>query len=67
MSDKLLFTVPECAEVLAIGTSKLWEMVSEGVLESVTIGRARRVTRAELERFVSELTGETPANNGNGP
>jgi excisionase family DNA binding protein len=59
MSDKLLYTVPECVEALSIGSSKVWELIASGRLESVKVGRSRRVTREALERFVEELRTHT--------
>jgi len=52
---KLLFTVPEAAEMLGLGTTKVWELVMAGEIESVLIGRARRVSRQAIESFVSDL------------
>ena len=64
MSDKLLYTVPECVEALSIGSSKVWELIAAGRLESVKVWRSRRVTREALERFVEGLRtdahGEVP-------
>jgi len=55
MNDKLLYTVPECVDALSIGPSKVWELIASGRLESVKVGRSRRVTREALERFVEGL------------
>jgi excisionase family DNA binding protein len=52
---KLLFTVPEAAAVLGIGTSKVWELLHDGRLRGVKIDNRRLLTRAELERFVAQL------------
>ena len=44
--DKLLLSIPEAVQTLGIGRSKLYEMIAEGDLETITIGR-RRLIRAE--------------------
>jgi excisionase family DNA binding protein len=70
MSDKLLYTVPEAAAVLSLGDSKTWELISSGELESVRIGRARRIPRDALWRYVASLrTGDSDIVqvDGNGP
>lgn len=53
--DKLLFTVPEVAEMVGLGRSKLYELIAAGELESVRIGRATRVPASALIRFVEVL------------
>ena len=46
--------VPEVAEVLRIGRSRAYEMVAEGKIPSVRIGRSVRVNRKELDRWLEE-------------
>lgn len=50
----LLLTVPEAARMLAIGRSALYQLIWNGELTPVRIGRSVRFTPAELERFVAE-------------
>ena len=52
---RILLTVPEAANRLSIGRSKLYELVSEGQLATVKIGRAVRVPAREVERFADAL------------
>jgi excisionase family DNA binding protein len=58
MTEKLLLTVPEVAELLGLGKSKTYALIAAGELESVCIGRARRVPRDAVERFVEKLRTE---------
>jgi excisionase family DNA binding protein len=53
--ERLLYRVGEAAEMLGIGRSKAWELVSRGDLPSLKIDGARRVTRAALEDYVARL------------
>lgn len=46
-----LLTVEEAAEILRIGRTSLYELLKEGELRSLTIGRKRFLTRAEVARF----------------
>ena len=51
---KLLLTVTEASQVLAISRSKLYELLNSGHLPSVHIGRARRIRMKDVEDFVDE-------------
>jgi excisionase family DNA binding protein len=53
--DKLLLTPQEAAAVLSIGRTKVYELMESGLLESVTIGRCRRVPAEALAPFVEAL------------
>lgn len=44
--------VPEMAEFLRIGRSRAYELVADGEIPSVRIGRSIRVSRRELERWL---------------
>jgi excisionase family DNA binding protein len=44
--------VPEVAEVLRIARSRAYELVAEGEIPSVRIGRSVRVNRRELDRWL---------------
>ena len=45
--DKLLLTPVEAAQALGIGRSKLYELMSAGVVPSVRIGGCRRIASSE--------------------
>jgi excisionase family DNA binding protein len=53
--EKLLLTVEETAQRLSIGRTRAYELVLCGALESVKIGRSRRVPVEALESFVASL------------
>jgi excisionase family DNA binding protein len=53
--DKLLLTPAEAALCLGIGRSKLYELLSAGVIASVHIGNCRRIPTFALDAFVAEL------------
>ena len=55
MVDKLLLKPEEAAEVLGIGRSKFYELLTAGAIQSVRIGKCRRVPLAALEEYVSRL------------
>lgn len=51
---KLLLTVPQAADRLGVGRSLLYEMIRRGEVQSIRLGRARRIPVSALERFVRE-------------
>ena len=53
--DKRLFTVPQTQAMLGIGRTTLWNMVASGEIESVRIGRSRRITAEVIDQFVEGL------------
>lgn len=53
--NKLLLTVEEAAQRLAVGRTVMYRLVSSGAVESVHLGRLRRVPRERLDEFISTL------------
>jgi excisionase family DNA binding protein len=51
---KLLLTVTEASDALAISRSKLYELLNSGDLLSVHIGRSRRIRVKDVEDFVND-------------
>jgi len=56
----LLLTVERAAERLEIGRTKVFELMATGELESVLIGRARRIPADALRGYVQRLRGQQP-------
>jgi excisionase family DNA binding protein len=54
--DADLYRIEEAAQVLRIGRSKAYELIRSGELPVVRIGRAVRVPRAALEKWVAAQT-----------
>lgn len=52
---RLLLTVPEAAEALAISRSKLYELIAAGRVRSVRIDGSRLVPVEALETYVATL------------
>jgi len=55
--NKLLLTPAEAAEQLGLGRSTVYELLATGELESICIGRARRIPRDALDGYVARLRG----------
>ncbi len=50
----LLLTIPETATALSLSRTTVYELVRDGKLATVTVGRSRRVRVAALERFIDQ-------------
>ena len=59
--ETVLLKIPEVMERLAIGQTKVYELMSSGDLSSVKVGRSRRVRSDELERFICGLDATRPS------
>lgn len=55
---RLLLRPEEAAQVLGIGRSTVYELLAAGAIESVHIGKARRIPVASLEQYVQRLRAE---------
>jgi excisionase family DNA binding protein len=56
--DQLLVTPEEAARRLSVGRTTIYELMASGALQSVTIGRCRRVPVSSLSLFVNRLIGD---------
>ncbi len=53
-TQRLLLRVPEAAERLGIGRTKMYEMIATGELPIIRIGRAVRVSASALQKWVEQ-------------
>ena len=56
--DQLLLTPEHAAQLLAVGRTKIYELLRTGAIESVRIGAARRIPAAALTAYVDRLRQE---------
>ena len=56
--NKLLLTIPEVAGQLNLGRSLVYLLVMRGEIDSIKVGRARRVPAEALQRFIQEKLAE---------
>lgn len=56
MPARKLLTVEEAAEQLGIGRTSMYRLVRNGGIESVRIGRLRRVPTDAITNYISRLT-----------
>jgi len=61
--EPALLKIESACEYLDVGRSKLYELIREGKLDAVKIGKSARITTASLKRFVESL----PPSDGGSP
>ncbi len=66
VNGHLLLTVSEAATALRISRSSIYRLFDAGELGWVHIGAARRVTAAEIHRFIAAHTGGALTPQGDG-
>jgi excisionase family DNA binding protein len=59
-STPILLTVEEAAEKLHIGRTRMFALLRSGEVDSVQIGRLRRVHPDALEEYANRLQNSTP-------
>ncbi len=58
MTSTLMLKPEEAAAELRLSRATVYALLASGRLGSVTVGRARRIPRSALERFVEQLAAE---------
>ena len=53
--DRMVLTVEEAAERLSVGRTRIYALVTKGEVESMCIGRLRRIPTRALDDVVGRL------------
>lgn len=61
MAPTLLLTVEQAAAELHIARRRVFELIRDGQLPSVLIGRSRRIRTTDLAAYVDRLTDKVSA------
>jgi excisionase family DNA binding protein len=56
--EPALLRLPEAAQFLALSERTVWQMVADGRLQSVRVGRALRFDRRDLVAFIDAAKGQ---------
>ena len=59
MSEPLLHQLPEAFRRIGVGRSKGYQLIAQGDLHTVRIGRRVLIAESELRRYVQTLTDAT--------
>ena len=54
MAERLLYSIQETCFALSLGQTKVYELIGEGRLETVKIGKRTLITAASLSRTATE-------------
>ena len=54
--ERLLLTVEEAGAVLGVGRSLMYELIARGDIETVRVGRLRRIRPEALHTYVATLS-----------
>jgi excisionase family DNA binding protein len=63
-TPRIVLTVEEAAERLGIGRTLMYALVKSGEVESIAIGRLRRIPLDALDDFVERLRHILPTHDG---
>ena len=58
-TGKLLLRPSEAAELVSLSRSKVYELIRDGTIPSVRLGKALRVPARELEAWAAELAAQS--------
>ncbi len=64
METKLLLTIPDCCARLGLGRSKIYQLINDGSIPVVRIGKSVRVEAKALEEWVARLQAEAAGEQG---
>jgi excisionase family DNA binding protein len=59
--DRLLYSVEEAAELLNIGRTFMFHLLATGEIDSLKIGRCRKIPRDALARYIERLLSQQAA------
>jgi excisionase family DNA binding protein len=54
-AEPLVYTIPEAATALRISRTKLYELLDSGEVESIHIGRSRKIPAEALRIYIDRL------------
>ena len=57
----MLFSIEEVADILHIGRSTVFKLIKEGKIQSIKMGRSRRVPIDAMQNYVNDLISEASA------
>lgn len=59
--DKGLLRIEEAARLLSLGRSKTYQLVQQGEIPSIHIGKSRRIPTAALQHWIDRQTADAEA------
>jgi excisionase family DNA binding protein len=65
--EPISITVAAARQALGIGTTKIYELIGSGKLETIKVGRRRLILMASIKRFTASATISQPTADGAKP
>jgi excisionase family DNA binding protein len=65
--DQLLYTIPQCCQMAAIGRTKFYELVANGEIPVRKVGKRTLIAASDLRAWVERLPVETKPRADSGP
>jgi excisionase family DNA binding protein len=65
--DQLLYTIPQCCQMAAIGRTKFYELVANGEIPIRKVGKRTLIAASDLRDWVERLPVETKPRAGSRP
>ena len=56
--NRLLYSVPEAARLLGVGRTYMFRLISAGEIESIKVGKLRKIPRDALGRYIDQRVQE---------
>lgn len=53
--EKILYTIPEVAQILLTNRNKVYRMINEGILGYVDVTGCKRIPKSEVERVTADV------------
>jgi excisionase family DNA binding protein len=60
-NDRVLLSIPEAASALSVGRTTIYELLADGSLDAVKLGKRRLIVRASIEALVKRLAEKAAA------
>jgi excisionase family DNA binding protein len=57
LENRILLRIPETAEALGLSRSRIYELIGDGTIPTIRIGRSIRVPRRALDEWVEQQLG----------
>ena len=58
--ERLVYSVDEAADLLGIGRTYMFRLVTTGEIDSFKIGSRRKIPRDALDRYIARLRADNP-------
>ena len=58
--SKMAYTVEEASQLISLSRAQIYRLIDLGEMETIKIGKSRRITSRQLDEFLHKLEQQTP-------